>query len=171
MSSSPRIALITGGGRGIGRATALALARDGVDSIITYRTAAAEAAEVVAEIRGLGADAAALALDVRDSASFEAFARSVGELLDAQWGRERFGYLVNNAGVSANGAFAQVSEADVDLLVDVHLKGVFFLTQRLLGLIADGGSIVNVSSGLARVTFPERIVYGSVKGAVEVFTR
>jgi len=171
MASSQRIALITGGNRGIGRSTALNLARDGVDSIITYRSNAAEADEVVAAIRGLGRSAAALELDVADTGSFSDFAAALRDTLQATWGRESFDFLVNNAGISANGAFADVTEADFDALVNVHFKGVFFLTQRLLGLIADGGSIVNVSSGLARFVFPERVAYGSVKGAVEVLTR
>jgi NAD(P)-dependent dehydrogenase (short-subunit alcohol dehydrogenase family) len=171
MASKQRIALITGGNRGIGRSTALHLARDGVDSIITYHGNAAEAEEVVAAIRGFGRSAAALQLDVGDTGSFSGFAAALGDTLQETWGRESFDFLVNNAGISANGAFAEVTEEDFDALVDIHFKGVFFLTQRLLGLIADGGSIVNVSSGLARITFPERVAYGSVKGAVEVLTR
>jgi NAD(P)-dependent dehydrogenase (short-subunit alcohol dehydrogenase family) len=171
MAPTQRIALITGGNRGIGRSAALHLARDGVDSVITYRANAAEAEEVVATIREQGRAAAALQLDVGDTHSFGGFATALGETLQETWDRESFDFLVNNAGVSANGAFADVTEEDFDALVDVHFKGVFFLTQRLLGLIADGGSIVNVSSGLARFCFPERVAYGSVKGAVEVLTR
>ncbi len=171
MASTQRIALITGGNRGIGRSTALHLARDGVDSIVTYRVNAAEAGEVVAAIGGLGRRAAALQLDVGDTSTFGAFAATLDDTLRETWGRERFDFLVNNAGIAANGAFADVTEEDFEALVDVHFKGVFFLTQRLLGQIADGGSIVNVSSGLARTTFPERVAYGSVKGAVEVLTR
>ena len=171
MATTQRIALITGGNRGIGRSTALHLARDGVDSIITYRANAGEAEEVLAAIRELGRSAAALQLDVGDTSSFSGFAATLSNTLQETWGRESFDFLVNNAGISANGAFAEVTEEDFDALVDIHFKGVFFLTQRLLGLIADGGSIVNVSSGLARFTFPGRVAYGSVKGAVEVLTR
>jgi NAD(P)-dependent dehydrogenase (short-subunit alcohol dehydrogenase family) len=171
MSSSQRIALITGGNRGIGRSTALALAAKGVDSVITYRSHPEEAEAVVAELQGLGRTAAALQLDVGDSSSFEAFAARFTETLQATWGREGFDYLVNNGGNSSDHGFAEVTEEEFDRLVDIHFKGVFFLTQRLVDLIADGGRIVNISSGLARFSFPKRIAYGSVKGAVEVMTR
>lgn len=171
MASSSRIALVTGGNRGIGRSTALHLAGAGVDSIVTYRANHDEADEVVAAIRETGREAAALPLDVADHGSFGDFAATVASVLRETWGRDRFDFLVNNAGTSSNSSFAEVTEAEFDALVDVHFKGVFFLTQSLLGLIADGGSIVNVSSGLARFTFPKRVAYGSVKGAVEVLTR
>lgn len=171
MVTEQRIALITGGNRGIGRSAAIHLARDGVDSIITYRSNRAEAEQVAAEIRDCGRHAACLQLEIGDVDGFVGFASQVADTLHAGWGRGSFDYLVNNAGISANSAFADVTEEDFDALVNVHFKGVFFLTQRLLGLIADGGSIVNVSGSLARHTFPERVVYGSVKGAVEVFTR
>jgi NAD(P)-dependent dehydrogenase (short-subunit alcohol dehydrogenase family) len=166
----PRIALITGGNRGIGRSTALALAGDGVDVILTYRSNADEADAVVGEIQALGRRAAALRLDVGEIATFDAFVVSVGDVLRG-WDRDTFDFLVNNGGMSRGGSIATVTEADFDALVDVHFKGVFFLTQKLLGLLADGGSIVNLSTGLARFTSPERAVYGAVKGAVEVLTR
>jgi NAD(P)-dependent dehydrogenase (short-subunit alcohol dehydrogenase family) len=171
MSSSQRIALITGGNRGIGRSTALALAADGVDSVITYRSHDEEAAAVVAEIEALGRRALALRLDTGDTASFADFVTAFAAALEDTWGRDTFDYLVNNAGNSSNSSFAEVTEEEFDRLVDIHFKGVFFLTQRLAGRIADGGSIVNISSGLARLTMPNRIAYGSVKGAVEVMTR
>ncbi len=171
MPSSQRIALITGGNRGIGRATALALAADGVDSVITYRAHAEEAEAVVAELGALGREAAALQLDTGETATFAEFADALAAILEETWGRDTFDYLVNNAGNASNSAFAEVTEEEFDRLVDIHFKGVFFLTQRLAGQIADGGSIVNISSGLARLTFPKRIAYGSVKGAVEVMTR
>jgi NAD(P)-dependent dehydrogenase (short-subunit alcohol dehydrogenase family) len=171
MTSSQRIALITGGNRGIGRSTALALAQTGVDVILTYRTNADEAAAVVESVAGLGRTAVALQLDTGVVSSFDAFAEAVTATLRDTWGRDTFDFLVNNAGMSIGGTFEQVTEADFDQLVDVHFKGVFFLTQRLAGLLADNGSIVNISSGLARFTAPNRIVYGSVKGAVEVLTR
>jgi NAD(P)-dependent dehydrogenase (short-subunit alcohol dehydrogenase family) len=155
------IALITGANRGIGRSAALALARDGVDIILTYRTHADEAAEAVAEIEALGRSATAFQLDTGDVAAFPAFAAQLG----------RIDFLVNNAGMSLGGAFADVTEADFDRLVDVHFKGVFFLTQALLDQLNDGGAIVNVSTGLTRFTAPQRVAYGSVKGAVEVLTR
>jgi NAD(P)-dependent dehydrogenase (short-subunit alcohol dehydrogenase family) len=157
------LALITGANRGIGRSTALQLARDGVDIILTSPTQADEAAAVVAELEALGRTARALQLDTGDVASFPAFVAALGDT--------RIDYLVNNAGMSIGGAFAEVQEADFDRLVDVHFKGVFFLTQALLPQLADGGAIVNLSTGLTRFTGPQRVAYGSVKGAVEVLTR
>jgi NAD(P)-dependent dehydrogenase (short-subunit alcohol dehydrogenase family) len=171
MPSSSKIALITGANRGIGRSAALHLARDGVDIILTYRSHADEAEAVVAEVAALGRSAVALRLDVGDVASFDVFAAAVREALAATWDRATFDFLVNNGGMSRGGTIADVTEADVDALVDVHFKGVLFLTQKLLPLQADGGAIVNLSSGLARFTTPQRAVYGSVKGAVEVLTR
>jgi NAD(P)-dependent dehydrogenase (short-subunit alcohol dehydrogenase family) len=172
MSSSQRVALITGGNRGIGRSTALALAAKGVDSVITYRSHPEEAEQVVAELRALGRTAVALQLDVADSSTFGAFADTLAGVLRANWGgRDSFDYLVNNAGSSSDSSFAEVTEEEFDQLVDIHFKGVFFLTQRLADQIADNGSIVNISSGLARFAMPNRIAYGSVKGAVEVMTR
>jgi NAD(P)-dependent dehydrogenase (short-subunit alcohol dehydrogenase family) len=167
----PKIALITGGNRGIGRSTALHLARDGVDIILTYRSHADEAEAVVAEIAALGRSAVALRLDAGEISSFDAFAASVRETLTATFERDTFDFLVNNGGMSRDGLIADVTEADVDAIVDVHFKGVLFLTQKLLPLLADGGSIVNLSSGLARFTTPQRAVYGAIKGAVEVLTR
>src|ERR1700749_1144063 len=171
MSSQQRIALITGGNRGIGRATALALAADGVDSVITYATHDEEAAAVVAELEALGSKGAALPLDTGESAGFEAFAGPLADALRETWGRDTFDYLVNNAGNSSNSSFTEVTEDEFDRLIDIHFKGVFFLTQRLLGLIADNGSGVNISSGLSPFVFPKRGASGSGKGAVEVLTR
>jgi NAD(P)-dependent dehydrogenase (short-subunit alcohol dehydrogenase family) len=166
-----RIALVTGGNRGIGRSAAIHLAKDGVDSVITYRTHAEEAAEVVAEIEALGRQAVALQLDTGDSAGFGDFAATLATTLRGTWGRDTFDFLVNNAGNSSDSGFTEVTEEEFDRLVDIHFKGVFFLTQRLLDQLADGGAIVNLSSGLARFSYPKRIAYGSVKGAVEVLTR
>jgi NAD(P)-dependent dehydrogenase (short-subunit alcohol dehydrogenase family) len=171
MTNSTHIALITGANRGIGRSTALHLARDGVDVIVTYRTHADEAESVVAEIAALGRSAVALPLDVADVGAHDTFAAAVADALRSVWRRDTFDFLVNNGGMSRGGSIADVTEDDVDALIDVHFKGVLFLTQRLLPLLADGGSIVNVSSGLTRVTFPQRAAYGSIKGAVEVLTR
>jgi NAD(P)-dependent dehydrogenase (short-subunit alcohol dehydrogenase family) len=166
-----RIALITGGNRGIGRSAAIHLAKDGVDSVLTYRTHAEEAAEVVAEIEALGRRAAALQLDTGDSSTFGDFAGALATTLQETWNRDSFDFLVNNAGNSSNSGFTEVTEEEFDTLVDIHFKGVFFLTQRLLDQLADGGAIVNLSSGLARFSYPKRVAYGSVKGAVEVLSR
>jgi NAD(P)-dependent dehydrogenase (short-subunit alcohol dehydrogenase family) len=166
-----RIALITGGSRGLGRNTAVSLARDGVDSIITYQSNAGAAAETVAEIERLGRKAVALPLDAGKVASFPAFAAEVKRALAETWGAERFDFLVNNAGTALYAPFAETTESQFDALVDVHFKGVYFLTQALLPLINDGGRIVNISSGLARFAFAGSSAYASMKGAVEVLTR
>jgi NAD(P)-dependent dehydrogenase (short-subunit alcohol dehydrogenase family) len=165
MAAMTKLALITGANRGIGRSAALHLARDGVDIIATYRSHADEAASLVAEVEALGRRAVALPLDVARPAGF-----TLAAVLP-HFERDTFDFLVNNAGFSRGGMIADVAEADIDALVDVHFKGPLLLTQSLLPLLADGGSIVNLSTGLARFTSPQRAVYGSVKGAVEVLTR
>ncbi len=166
-----RIALITGGNRGLGRSAALALAERGTDVILTYRSNEDEAHAVVAEIEALGRRAAPLRLDTTEVDTFPAFVEAVRSTLTS-WGRETLGHLVNNAGLTAEGSIADATVADAQLLFDVHFKGVFFLTQALLPVIADGGSIVNLSTGLARfVGAPTYAVYASMKGAVEVLTR
>lgn len=168
---SPRIALITGGSRGLGRNTAIHLARSGVDVVLTYHSNKAEADSAVAEIESLGRKAAALQLDTGDVASFEAFAASLRDTLKTNWDRVTIDYLVNNAGIGLHAPFAEATEADFDRLTNIHFKGVFFLTQKLLPMINDGGKIVNLSSGLARFAYPGASIYGSLKGAVEVLTR
>jgi NAD(P)-dependent dehydrogenase (short-subunit alcohol dehydrogenase family) len=168
---SPKIALITGGSRGLGRNTAIHLARSGVDVVLTYHSNKAEADSAVAEIESLGRKAAALQLDTGDVASFEAFAASLRDTLKTNWDRVTIDYLVNNAGIGLHAPFAEATEADFDRLTNIHFKGVFFLTQKLLPMINDGGKIVNLSSGLARFAYPGASIYGSLKGAVEVLTR
>jgi NAD(P)-dependent dehydrogenase (short-subunit alcohol dehydrogenase family) len=165
-----KIAIITGGSRGLGRNTAINLARRGVDVVFTYRANEKEAESLIREIEAMGRKAAAFRLDTGDTRAFDAFVAEVHKTLES-WGRDRFDYLVNNAGNSQHINFDKVTEADFDAVVNVHFKGVFFLTQRLLPLINDGGRIVNISSGLARVSLPGSSVYGSAKGAVEVLTR
>jgi NAD(P)-dependent dehydrogenase (short-subunit alcohol dehydrogenase family) len=165
------IALITGGSRGLGKNTALALAARGVDVILTYRSAAAEAQQVVQDIEVLGSRAVALQLDVGRSAGFTAFAAQVKEALATTWQRERLDYLVNNAGIGAHASFAETTEEQFDELMNVHLKGTFFLSQKLLPLLGDGGRIVNVSSGLARFSFPGYAAYATMKGGIEVMSR
>jgi len=165
------IALVTGGSRGLGKDMALSLARRGVDVILTYRNNQAEAAEVVAQIGKLGRRAVALQLDVGISATFSKFASQVREELRNRWQRDRFNYLVNNAGVGAHASFAETTEEQFDQLVNVQFKGPFFLTQKLLPLLADGGRIINISSGLTRFSYPGYSAYASMKGAIEVLTR
>ena len=165
-----KIAIVTGGSRGLGRNTVLSLAKRGVDAVFTYRTNQAEAAEVVKLAATAGAKAVALQLDTGDTAAFDAFVGEVRKAL-AALGAERFDYLVNNAGTSHHAPIAQTSEEDFDGLYRVHFKGVFFLTQKLLPLINDGGRIINVSSGLTRFAYPGSASYASMKGAIEVLTR
>ncbi len=169
--SSFPILLITGGSRGLGRSAALAAARTGIDVVLTYREQAAEAQAVVAEIEALGRRAVALPLDVGDVRSFEGFAVQLTQALQARWQRERFDFLVNNAGMGVHAPITDTTEAQFDALVNVHLKGVFFLTQRLLPLMNDGGRILNLSSGLARFALPGYAAYAAMKGAVEVLSR
>jgi len=166
-----KISIITGGSRGLGRNAALTLAARGVDVILTYRSRADEADAVVAEIAALGRRAVALQLDVADSASFAGFAASVKAALAETWQRERFDFLLNNAGIGAYAAFAQTTEAQFDELMKIHLKGPFFLTQALLPLMNDGGRILNVSSGLTRFSMPGFAAYATMKGGIEVLTR
>jgi NAD(P)-dependent dehydrogenase (short-subunit alcohol dehydrogenase family) len=165
------LAVITGGSRGLGASMALHLADHGVDSIITYRRAAAEAREVVSRVEAKGRKAVALPFEAGDVATFGAFKEALQVELGRVWGRDRFDALVNNAGVGAHAPIAQTTVAQFDEMVNVHLKGPFFLTQALLPLIADGGRIINLSSGLTRFTFPGYGAYASMKGAVEVLTR
>ncbi len=170
-TTTRKIALITGGSRGLGRNAAVHLARRGIDSIVTYRSQKGEAQAVVDEIRALGGQAAALQLDVGDSGAFPAFAEALKQTLKQHWQRERFDHLVNNAGMGVHAAVADTTEAQFDDLMRVHLKGPFFLTQALLPLINDGGSVLNVSSGLARFTVAGYGAYATMKGGIEVMTR
>jgi NAD(P)-dependent dehydrogenase (short-subunit alcohol dehydrogenase family) len=171
MNNAAKIAVITGGSRGLGKNAALKLAEHGNDVILTYRSSRAEAVDVVKQIEALGRRAQALPLDVGVSAGFADFAAKVRELLAKHWQRDRFDYLVNNAGIGVHASFAETTEAQFDELCNIHFKGVFFLTQKLLPLIADGGRIVNISSGLARFSFPGYSAYAAMKGAIEVLSR
>ncbi|UQU64411.1 SDR family oxidoreductase [Couchioplanes caeruleus] len=168
----PEIALITGGNRGLGRASALALAEAGIDAIITYRNGADEAAEVVDAVKQAGRTAVALRLDTREVDTFDAFTAEIRETLRTTWNRDTFDHLLNNAGVGLGASIADTTVAAFDELVGVHLRGVFFLTQKLLPLIADGGRIINFSTGLTRSGADGPwAAYAAAKGAVEVFTR
>ncbi|TDK23804.1 SDR family oxidoreductase [Luteimonas aestuarii] len=165
------LTLITGGSRGLGRNTALHVARAGGDVLLTYRGNAEQAHAVVAEIAALGRTAVALQLDTGAVSGFADFSERLRTALRDTWRRERFDHLVNNAGHGDTASIADTTEAQFDRLVDVHFKGVFFLTQALLPLIEDGGRIVNVSTGLTRFAYPGYAAYAAAKGAVEVLTR
>ncbi len=169
--STPKIALVTGGSRGLGKSMALNLAQKGIDVLITYHSKKDEAEAVVAEIQSHGRQAAALPLDAGNSGSFDAFFAQVKTTLRDTFQAERFQFLINNAGTALHAAFADTTEAQFDEMVNIHLKGPFFLTQKALPLLADGGRIINVSSGLARFSNPGSSAYASMKGAIEVLTR
>ena len=164
------IAIVTGGSRGLGRSTLLSLAKRGVHSILTYQSNRAEAEKVVALAREAGVKATALQLDTGNIREFDELVASVRKTLQS-WAAERFDYLVNNAGNSQHIDFEKVTEADFDSVVNVHFKGVYFLTQKLAPLMNDGGRIVNISSGLTRVSVAGSSVYAAAKGAVEILTR
>lgn len=171
MTTDAKIALITGASRGLGRNTAIHLAQKGVDSIVTYNSSREEADAVVAEIQALGRKAVALQLDTSDTAGFPTFLDKLKTALEENWGRGTLDFLVNNAGYGVYKPFAETTEGDFDALMNVHLKGVFFLTQALLPLIEDGGKILNVSSGLARFSLPGYSAYATMKGGIEALTR
>ncbi|QJT81033.1 SDR family NAD(P)-dependent oxidoreductase [Kosakonia sp. MUSA4] len=164
------ISLVTGASRGLGRNTALSIARHGGDVIITYRNGKAAADAVAADIQSLGRKAIALQLDVSNVSSFLDFVAAVRATLQDNWGRDTFDHLINNAGHGEMADFADTTEEQFDALFDVHVKGVFFLTQSLLPMLANGGRIINFSSGLTRVSFPGFSAYSAAKGAVEVLT-
>ncbi|HIK16141.1 MAG TPA: SDR family oxidoreductase [Leptolyngbyaceae cyanobacterium M33_DOE_097] len=166
-----KIALITGSSRGLGRNTALALASKGVDVIVTYHSSEAEAKNVVSTIEEMGGKAVALQLDTSNTKTFDDFAAQIRQSLQDNWQTEQFDFLVNNAGIGIYAPFAETTEEEFDRLMNIHVKGVFFLTQKLLPLIKDGGRIVNISSGLARFALPGYAAYGAMKGAIEVLTR
>jgi len=165
-----KVAIITGGNRGIGKSAALNVAKRGTGVILTYNSHAEEANAVVAEIKKAGGTAVALQLDVSKSSTFSAFAATVEQTLQKEWKQKTFDYLVNNAGIAQRTLIKDLSEEQFDELVDVHLKGPVFLTQKLIPLMNDGGHVVNISSGLTRFTYPGTSIYGAVKGAMEVFT-
>jgi len=165
------IALITGGSRGLGKSAALHLAKQGVGVIVTYHSQRAEAESVVAAITALGQKAVALQLDVSNASAFAALADQVKTALATTWQRTSFNYLVNNAGSGVHAGFLETTEEQFDSMVDIHLKSVFFLTQKLVPLMADGGKILNVSTGLTRFSFPGYAAYATAKGGVEVLTQ
>jgi NAD(P)-dependent dehydrogenase (short-subunit alcohol dehydrogenase family) len=166
-----KIALITGGSRGLGKNMAIAIAKKGLDVILTYNSKKEEAKAVVAQIEALGQKAAALQLNVADAASFDAFFDGVAKSLSATFEADKIDYLINNAGTGVHAAFADTTQQDFDALVNIHLKGPFFISQKALHILADGGGIINISSGLARFATPGYAAYASMKGGVEVLTR
>lgn len=166
-----KIALITGGSRGLGKNTALAMAKQGIDVVLTYHSKQAAAQEVVEEIAALGRKAVALQLDVAQVKTFDAFASTLKQALQTHFQAEKFDFLVNNAGTGLTAPFAETTEQVFDDMVNIHLKSTFFVTQKLLPLINDGGRIINISSGLARFTLPGYSAYAAMKGGIEVLTR
>ncbi|WP_435928611.1 SDR family NAD(P)-dependent oxidoreductase [Dryocola sp. BD613] len=165
------IALVTGGSRGLGKNAALKLAEKGINIILTYNSKRTEAQDVVREIELKGVKAAAIQLNVAESATFADFAAEVKQQLQHVWQRDSFDYLLNNAGIGLDAAFEKTTEAQFDELMNIHLKGPFFLTQHLLPLIKNGGRILNVSTGLTRFALPGKAAYAAMKGAMEVLTR
>lgn len=166
-----KIGLITGASRGLGKSTALAMAKQGIDVILTYHSQKEAAEAVVAEIVAMGRKAVALQLDVAEASNFVGFANQVSAILQSNWQRDHLDFLVNNAGTGIHAAFTETTEAMFDQMVNIQLKSVFFLTQKLLPLINDGGRIVNISSGLARFALPGYSAYAAMKGGIEVLTR
>lgn len=171
MATTHKIALITGGSRGLGKNTAKHIAAKGIDVIITYRSKKEEAEQVVSEIESAGQKAAALQLDTSKVKTFDQFFNELKIVLENKWSRTQFDFLINNAGIDASSPFAETTEEDFDQLFNVHFKGVYFLTQKALPFLADGGRIINLSTGLARFSTPGYAAYASMKGAIEVFTR
>jgi NAD(P)-dependent dehydrogenase (short-subunit alcohol dehydrogenase family) len=166
-----KIALITGGSRGLGRNTALAMARQGIDVVLTYQSKLVLAQAVVDEITAMGRKAVALPLDVAQVKTFDAFASALKQALQTHFQAEKFDFLINNAGTGLTAPFAETTEQVFDDMVNIHLKSTFFVTQKLLPLINDGGRIINISSGLARFTLPGYSAYAAMKGGIEVLTR
>jgi NAD(P)-dependent dehydrogenase (short-subunit alcohol dehydrogenase family) len=169
--STEKIALITGGSRGLGKNMAIHLAKQGKNVVITYNSNKTEADKVVAEIEGLGKKAAALQLNTGEVKTFAAFAESLQKTLKEKFNTGKFDFLVNNAGIGIPTTLGQTTEENFDILTNIHFKGVYFLTQTLLPIQNDGGRIINLSSGLARFSMPGYSVYGSLKAGMEAMTR
>jgi NAD(P)-dependent dehydrogenase (short-subunit alcohol dehydrogenase family) len=171
MNTKNKIALITGGSRGLGKNMALAIAKKGIDVVLTYHTNKEAADDVVAEIQSLGQKAAAFQLDTSNTALFDDFFKELTTYLQEQTGSPNFDYLVNNAGTALYALATETTEKQLDATFNIHYKGVFFLTQKALPFMNDGGGIINISSGLTRITVPGSSVYGSMKAAVETLSR
>ncbi|REC79877.1 short-chain dehydrogenase [Chryseobacterium elymi] len=171
MNTKTKIALITGGSRGLGKNAALKIAQKGLDVIITYKNSSEKADAVVNEIKALGQNAAAYQLDTRDVKSFDSFVKNITDHLKTETGNPNIDFLINNAGTALYAPIMETTEEQLDDIVNVHFKGVFFLTQKMLPFINDGGGIINISSGLARFALPGSSVYGSMKAGVEMLTK
>ncbi len=171
MSAKNKIALVTGGSRGLGKNMVLALAKKGLDIVLTYNTNKEAADKVVDEVTSLGQKAVAFQLDTSNVKSFDDFIQQVTGHLQKETGNTNFDFLINNAGTALYALVKDTTEEQMDAIFNIHYKGVFFLTQKALPFMNDGGGIINISSGLARVTFPGSSVYASMKSAVETTTR
>lgn len=171
MTQTKKIALVTGGSRGLGKNMALSLAKKGINIILTYNSKKEEALDTVKEIEALGLKGAALQLDVADVKSFDNFFTEVSSTLKETFDTDKINYLVNNAGIGIHASFAETTEYQFDTLLNIQFKGVFFLTQKALAIMQDGGGIVNVSTGLARFTLPGYAAYAAMKGAIETLTK
>jgi NAD(P)-dependent dehydrogenase (short-subunit alcohol dehydrogenase family) len=171
MTTKNKIALVTGGSRGLGKNMAISLAKKGIDVMLTYNSNKQEADKVVSEIQSLGQKANAFQLDAGNVKSFDGFLKQVTDYLREHTGSTNFDFLINNAGTALYAPFAETTEEQFDTALNIHYKGVFFLTQKALQFINDGGRIINISSGLARFSLPGSSAYGSMKGAIEVLTK
>ncbi|MDQ0782110.1 SDR family NAD(P)-dependent oxidoreductase [Chryseobacterium sp. W4I1] len=171
MDTKTKIALVTGGSRGLGKNAALKIAQKGLDVIITYKNSSEEADTVVKEIKAMGQKAIAYQLDTRDVKSFDAFVKNITDHLETETGSSNIDFLINNAGTALYSPITETTEEELDDIVNVHFKGVFFLTQKMLPFINNGGGIINISSGLARFALPGSSVYGSIKAGVEMLTK
>ena len=171
MTISNKIALVTGGSRGLGKDMALSLAKEGLNVILTYNSKKEEALAVVKEIEATGQKAAAIQLNTAETKGFDDFYKEVADVLKETFQADHFDFLINNAGIGINSSFAETTEETFDLLMNIQYKGVFFIAQKALPLLNDGGGIINISSGLTRFSNPGYSVYASLKGAIEVLTK
>lgn len=169
--SKNKIALVTGGSRGLGKDMAIAIAKKGIDVIITYHSNTPAAAEVISEIEALGRTCKAFQLDTSNTAPFDGFFKQVADYLKSEKGTDRFDFLINNAGTGLYRLISETTESQLDAMYNIHFKGVYVLTQKAIPYINDGGRVINISSGLVRYAFPTASAYASMKGAIEVFTR
>lgn len=166
-----KIALVTGGSRGLGKEMVLSLAKKGLDIIFTYNSKKEEAEKVIGLVEAFGQKAAAIQLNVGETKTFDAFFKEVSAVLSTTFQTQTFDYLINNAGIGIHASYVETTEEQFDTLLNIQFKGTFFLTQRALPLMADGGGIVNISTGLARFSFPGFAAYASMKGAIETLTK